>query len=339
MSGRARDGQGTVVEPGAVRIERLLPGPAERVWAYLTDSERRSQWLAAGAMEPHVGGRVEHLFRHRQLSDEPTPERYRGFEDSPAMSGEVTQWDPPRLLAYTWPGDGGMSEVTFELFEQGGEVLLVVTHQRLADTQTMVGVASGWDAHLGILADRLDGARPRGFWSAHARLEGVYRQRFRLTTEAGTTPQHLIRLERDFDASPEALYAAWTDPAIMGLWLGRVDADVRIGGRYRIESDGDAGEVYVHSGQYLALEPDRFVKQTFLAEGHGPNPYTDEFIAISLHGLPGGLTRLALDNGWNGPALGEDDAAAARQGWSMWLDLLDLMLERHPELRTKPHVR
>ena len=27
----------TLVEPGTVRLERLLPGPVERVWAYLTD--------------------------------------------------------------------------------------------------------------------------------------------------------------------------------------------------------------------------------------------------------------------------------------------------------------
>ena len=34
--------------PNTVRIQRLLPGPMERVWAYLTDSELRRQWLAAG---------------------------------------------------------------------------------------------------------------------------------------------------------------------------------------------------------------------------------------------------------------------------------------------------
>lgn len=172
------DGHGTVTAPGTVRIERRLPGPAERVWDYLTDSEKRRQWLAVGAMEPRVGGRVEHLFRHRELSHEPTPERYRAMEDSPALIGAVTQWDPPRVLAYTWPGDNGASEVTFELFPEGRDVVLVVTHRRLADEKTMVSVASGWDAHLGILIDRLNGERPRGFWSTHDRLEGIYWKRF-----------------------------------------------------------------------------------------------------------------------------------------------------------------
>ena len=35
-----------------VRIERTLPGPIERVWAYLVDPELRALWLATGDIEP-----------------------------------------------------------------------------------------------------------------------------------------------------------------------------------------------------------------------------------------------------------------------------------------------
>ena len=42
---------GVVLESGTVRFERLLPGPVERVWSYLTDSEKRGQWLASGPFE------------------------------------------------------------------------------------------------------------------------------------------------------------------------------------------------------------------------------------------------------------------------------------------------
>ena len=38
---------GVFIEPGTLKIERVLPGPIERVWAYLTDSDLRRQWLAA----------------------------------------------------------------------------------------------------------------------------------------------------------------------------------------------------------------------------------------------------------------------------------------------------
>lgn len=172
------DGQGIVTDPGTVRIERVLPGPVERIWAYLTDSEKRRTWLAAGGMELAPGGRVEHLFRHPELSSEPTPGPYRDFDTSPTRLGEVTECDPPRLLAYTWPGDNGASEVTFELFPEGDDVLLVLTHRRLTDTRMMISVASGWDTHLGILIDRLSGNEPRGFWSTFGRLEARYGERF-----------------------------------------------------------------------------------------------------------------------------------------------------------------
>lgn len=169
---RYAEGSGLSPEPGTVRIERLLPGPAERIWDYLTLSEKRRLWLAAGEVEPWAGGQLTLLFRHAELSHEAAPEDRAG--EIPPMHGRVTEWDPPRTLSYTWPGDGGSSEVTFELFPEGSDVLLVLTHRRLADDKTMIMVASGWDTHLGILIDRLQDHEPRGFWSTFARLREVY---------------------------------------------------------------------------------------------------------------------------------------------------------------------
>ena len=59
----------SVVEPGTVKLERLLPGPIERIWAYLTDSELRRKWLAAGAMEMKVGAPFELTWRNDELSE------------------------------------------------------------------------------------------------------------------------------------------------------------------------------------------------------------------------------------------------------------------------------
>jgi uncharacterized protein YndB with AHSA1/START domain len=50
------DAYGVLTEPAMLKIQRLLPGPIERVWAYLTDGELRRKWLAAGEMEMKVGG-------------------------------------------------------------------------------------------------------------------------------------------------------------------------------------------------------------------------------------------------------------------------------------------
>lgn len=166
---------GTILESGAIRFERRLPGPIERVWAYLTDAEKRGKWLARGEVQPWVGGGVELHFKHADLSpqQEPVPDKYKQYENGIGFSAEVTRCEPPHLLSHTW-ADG--SEVTFELTPQGEAVLLVLTHRRLTPTE-MLSVAGGWHTHLGILVDHLNGRTPQPFWSTHARLEAEYEQR------------------------------------------------------------------------------------------------------------------------------------------------------------------
>jgi uncharacterized protein YndB with AHSA1/START domain len=170
---------GTIIAPGAVRFERLLPGPIERVWAYLTEADKRGTWLAIGAVEPRAGGRVELNFLHSGLSPLPDeiPAKYKSLEKGANFTARVTRWEPPRLLSHSWPEPSGdESEVTFELTPQGGEILLVVTHRRIAAAE-MVSVAGGWHTHLGILVDHLHGRVPQPFFITHSRLEGEYEKR------------------------------------------------------------------------------------------------------------------------------------------------------------------
>jgi uncharacterized protein YndB with AHSA1/START domain len=184
---RPDEGNGIIVAPNTVRIERLLPGTVERVWEYLTDSQKRREWLAEGVMEPRAGGRVEHIFRNGELSHEPTPDRFRHTDGPTVRVGEVIEFLPPRRLTYIWPGDeegGDRSEVTFELFAQGDGTRLVLTHRKLPGAEGMVSVASGWDSHLGILIDVLSNDTPRGFWSTVAALETFYRQKFGVKEDA-----------------------------------------------------------------------------------------------------------------------------------------------------------
>lgn len=171
---------GIFTEPGTIHFERLLPGPAERIWAYLTESEKKGKWLATGDIEPRVGGKVELRFRHADLSekDDPVPEKYKHMEDVTYLTGRVTRWNPPRILSYTWGEETGEeSEVTFELVPKGEKVLLILTHRRLGDDPaTLISVASGWHTHLGILAARLEGNEPKGFWAVHNQMEKEYGQ-------------------------------------------------------------------------------------------------------------------------------------------------------------------
>lgn len=170
---------GVVTEARTVRFQRVLPGPIERVWAYLTESEKRGRWLASGPMELRVGGRVELTFHNSDLSPhaEPAPDKYAKYEGA-SFQGRITRCEPPRLLSYSWGGEPGKeSEVTFELTPRDGDVLLVLTHRRLSGRAGMVSIGSGWHTYLDILLDHLDGHEPRPFWSTHATREAEYEKR------------------------------------------------------------------------------------------------------------------------------------------------------------------
>jgi len=168
-----------IVGPGEFQLERVLPGPIERVWAYLTESELRGKWFASGTMDLRVGSRFDLYFHHADLSREKTPPpKYEKISDGFASPSQITQCEPPRLLAYTSTFGSQESEVVFELTPQGDDVRLVLTHRRLASTKDMMGFSSGWHSHLGILDDNLAGREPRPFWTTHAQLEKEYERRF-----------------------------------------------------------------------------------------------------------------------------------------------------------------
>jgi uncharacterized protein YndB with AHSA1/START domain len=163
------DARATLIKPSTIRFERLLPGPIERVWAYLTESDKRALWLAGGDFDLRVGGKIVLNFDNASLSDEPAPAGAMGAGKHSAH-GEITRLEPLRLLAHTWSWSGGVSEVTYELTPKGKDVLLTIQHRLPEDQGLKVAVGGGWAVHAGILADQLNGVKPRPFWSTHARL-------------------------------------------------------------------------------------------------------------------------------------------------------------------------
>jgi len=167
------DAYGTLIEPATLRIRRLLPGPIERCWAYLTESDMRRQWLAEGEMEMRLGASVDLVWRNDNLSD-PPGQRPEGFSEEHRMTCRITELDPPRKLAITWGNTGG---VTFELAPSGDKVLLTVIHRRLGERSMMLNIAPGWHIHLDILAARLRGDQPEPFWDGWLRLRKDYDRR------------------------------------------------------------------------------------------------------------------------------------------------------------------
>lgn len=170
------DAYGVLTEPATLTIQRLLPGPIERVWAYLTESDLRRKWLAAGAMDLAVGAPFELVWRNGELSEPPVA-RPEGFAEEHRMASRITELDPPHRIGFSWAGTG---DVTITLAEQGNRVLLTLTHRRIED-RTMLGkIGPGWHAHLDVLVARIDGRQPPVFWQTWLALKDAYARRLGL---------------------------------------------------------------------------------------------------------------------------------------------------------------
>src|SRR6266566_4145948 len=154
------DAYGELIEPTTLKIQRLLPGPIERIWAYLTDSELRRKWLAAGAMEMKVGTPFELVWRNDELNDPPS-KRPEGFPEEQRMQSRITELEPLRKLSIAWNGTG---DVTFELEPRGKGVLLTVIHRRFPDRATLLMHMAGWHMHLDVLAASANDEAPAPFW-------------------------------------------------------------------------------------------------------------------------------------------------------------------------------
>ncbi len=157
------------IAPKTIRMERLLPGPIDRVWSFIADGEKRAKWFAGGPLEPRVGGTLDWTFDHAALSDEKeTPEKHKGSIGYRFLA-KVARWEPPHVFAWQW----GEEFVTFELKEQGDRVLMIITHEFVLE-ESQADVSAAWEAHTGVLDDVLSARKPRGFWSAHERYDAEY---------------------------------------------------------------------------------------------------------------------------------------------------------------------
>jgi uncharacterized protein YndB with AHSA1/START domain len=160
-----------------LRIERRLPGPIERVWAYVVEPEKRALWFVGGIWDQHAGGEARSLWDHTRLSHEPTPEAWKSF-DGMETTATITRIEPPRLLSYRTDMGAGAVDITFELVPDGDDVIFSITQAPVADAKGKASFASGWHAYIDILEDRLRGVKPRGFWTNFDRLQAEYATRF-----------------------------------------------------------------------------------------------------------------------------------------------------------------
>ncbi|WP_222193718.1 SRPBCC family protein [Modestobacter italicus] len=107
----------------------------------------------------------------------------------------------------------------------------------------------------------------------------------------------LVRITREFDAPPEKVFRAHTDPELVAQWQGprgmetRVEHyDCRTGGSYRyVHSQG--GEEYAFHGSFHDVRPSEVIVQTFTYDGMPDDVALERLV---LEDLGGGRTRLVV---------------------------------------------
>ena len=106
------------METNPVVIERVYPVTAEEIWEALTDNDKIGQWyFKLPEFKPEVGFE----FRFDGGKDPERPYHHICV---------ITSVVPLKKLSYTWRYEGyaGISEVRFELFEEGKNTRVRITH-------------------------------------------------------------------------------------------------------------------------------------------------------------------------------------------------------------------
>ena len=133
-----------------------------------------------------------------------------------------------------------------------------------------------------------------------------------------------LSLERKLKAAPAEVWRAWTDPEAMKRWFAPSDAfsvpiaeaEVRVGGRYRIVMKAPDGEQHDVSGVYREVVPNRKLVFTWAWRS---TPERESLVTVWLRPAGSG-TELTLTH----EQFFDDEARDKHQhGWIGCLDRLE----------------
>jgi len=227
--------------PHDLSFSRILDAPRDIVWACWTDPALMKHWFVPAPHsleEAEVDARPGGIYRTVMKVDGNT-------HDS---AGVVLQAEPARLLVFTdafspgWimnPSPFMTAIIRFSDAPEGGtryDVTVRHAGQEARDQHEKMGFFSGW----GTAADQL---------VAHA------------ASLRGERPEHELVTNRLLAAPPEAVWRAWTDPALLPKWWGphgfhceTESMDLREGGHWRFTMKGE-GQSFPNLHEYTQVTP------------------------------------------------------------------------------------
>ncbi|MFI5000626.1 MAG: SRPBCC domain-containing protein [Reyranellales bacterium] len=143
----------------------------------------------------------------------------------------------------------------------------------------------------------------------------------------------ILRMTRTFDAPPDRVFDAWTDPEQFGTWFGPVgmktvmcELDAKVGGAWRLMGEGNNMRPTV-SGKYLEIEPPRRLVFTMAwhEKADFSTPRGHETVVTILFTPAGERTDMVFTQA----EFKEQSALAAHnRGWTDSLDKLGDLLRR-----------
>ncbi len=144
---------------------------------------------------------------------------------------------------------------------------------------------------------------------------------------ADTAEKPFLTLTRQFRAPPAKVWQAFTDPQVIRRWFGVSDeysvtlaeADVRVGGRYRIRMEGPQRDPHEVGGVYREVIPARRLVFTW---AWVTTPDRESLVTVELRAANGG-TELSLKH-----EKFFDDEARDRhqQGWAAGLARMETVV-------------
>jgi uncharacterized protein YndB with AHSA1/START domain len=141
-----------------------------------------------------------------------------------------------------------------------------------------------------------------------------------------------VRIVRLFEASPERVFAAWTDPEQFKAWmsppgfaLDHCELDAQAGGAWRVRGSKPDGTHFAKSGKYLEVK--RAERLIFTWASHADDTFRTErghetIVEVTFRSI-GDKTELALVHG---PFIDPSDCDGHDNGWKSVFVQLDTLV-------------